>query len=78
VSGNFSTDLLQPNTLVVPSLSVLVPAQDFDFQTYPLYDDASAFDSKISLTGAFSNIHSFGIFSHDFEPPIFEAKMVSE
>jgi hypothetical protein len=71
VSGNFSTNLLQPNTLVVPSLAVLVPTQDFDFVTNQLFDDVAVFDSKISLIGMFSNIHSFGIFSHDFEPPIF-------
>jgi hypothetical protein len=71
VSGNFSTNLLQPNTLVVPSLAVLVPTQDFDFVTNQLFDDVAVFESKLSLIGMFSNIHSFGIFSHDFEPPIF-------
>ncbi|XP_065341335.1 vanin-like protein 1 [Cloeon dipterum] len=63
VSGNFSTDLLQPNTLVVPSLDVLRPSDDFLY--VPSFPTSA---SRLRLTRSVSNLHAFGIFSHDFEP----------
>jgi hypothetical protein len=65
VSGNFSTDLLQPNTLLVPSLSVLKPVVDYNFETIPVN---SIFESKIELLRSEGGLHAFGIFAHDFEP----------
>ncbi|XP_059478887.1 vanin-like protein 1 [Neocloeon triangulifer] len=64
VSGNFSTDLLQPNTLLVPSLAVLRPTEDYNFET-----NSAASVSQMGLTKSISNLHTFGLFAHDFEPP---------
>jgi len=65
VSGNFSTNLLQPNTLLVPSLAVLNPVEDYNFKKS---SGQNVYETQIALARPVSSLHSFGIFAHDFEP----------